>query len=275
MIAQSADAVAFTGAGISTECGIPDFRSPDSAWKRHPPGSLRSIPLEPGGARGNVAAQVRDGRCVCGRTSRAADIARSRGSSQTASMSAIITQNIDGLHEAAGVAPDNIIELHGNGTYAACLECGSRHELPDIRRYFERTQAPPECECGGFIKSATIAFGQAMPQVAMRRAREATLRCDLFIAIGSSLVVYPAAGISGRGQGERRRARHRQPRANAARCIRRPCAARRHRRRAGALRTRQPVELKRVADSSTGLKIGAWRIGGRCYPQGATHACSI
>ncbi len=110
-------------------------------------------------------------------------------------MSAIITQNIDGLHEAAGVEPDRIIELHGNGTYAACLDCGARHELADIRRSFESAPLAPECACGGFIKSATIAFGQSMPQSAMRRAREATLRCDLFIAIGSSLVVYPAAGF--------------------------------------------------------------------------------
>lgn len=194
MIAQSEDAVAFTGAGISTECGIPDFRSPDSAWKRHPP-----VPFD-------QFLSSRDARAETWRRKFAMDDVYAgakpgRGHRALArliadgSMSAIITQNIDGLHEAAGVAPQNIIELHGNGTYAACLDCGARHELADIRRYFERTQSPPECECGGFIKSATIAFGQAMPQAQMRRAREATLRCDLFIAIGSSLVVYPAAGF--------------------------------------------------------------------------------
>jgi NAD-dependent deacetylase len=194
MIAQSGDAVAFTGAGISTECGIPDFRTPDSAWKRYPPIPFDEFLTRP-------EARVETWRRKFAMDDTYAGAAPGRGHRALARlvedgvMSAIITQNIDGLHAASGVAPERIIELHGNGTYAACLDCGSRHELADIRRYFERTQRAPECECGGFVKSATIAFGQAMPQQAMRRAREATLRCDLFIAIGSSLVVYPAAGF--------------------------------------------------------------------------------
>jgi NAD-dependent deacetylase len=110
-------------------------------------------------------------------------------------MNAIITQNIDGLDQASGVPEDRVIELHGNGTYARCLGCARRYELVDVRREFERTGAAPQCECGGYVKSATISFGQAMPELAMRRAEEATLDCDLFIAIGSSLVVYPAAGF--------------------------------------------------------------------------------
>lgn len=194
ILADSPDAVAFTGAGISTECGIPDFRSPDSAWKRHPP-----IPFE-------KFLQDADSRAETWRRKFAMDdhyagAKPGRGHRALARLvddgivSAIVTQNIDGLHEASGVSPEQIVELHGNGTYAACLDCSARHELADIRRYFERAQRSPECECGGFIKSATIAFGQSMPQIAMRRAREATLRCDLFIAIGSSLVVYPAAGF--------------------------------------------------------------------------------
>jgi NAD-dependent deacetylase len=114
---------------------------------------------------------------------------------ETRRMSAIITQNIDGLHQASGVPEDRVIELHGNGTYARCLACARRYELADIRREFEMTGAAPQCECGGYIKSATISFGQAMPEMAMLRAEEETLACDLFIAIGSSLVVYPAAGF--------------------------------------------------------------------------------
>ena len=194
MIADCSDAVAFTGAGISTECGIPDFRSPDSAWKRHPPVPfaefMRSAEARAETWRRKFAMDDSYAGAKPGRGHRALARLASDGV-----LSAIITQNIDGLHEASGVPRDRIIELHGNGTYAACLDCGSRHELADIRQYFARTQRSPECECGGFIKSATIAFGQAMPQTAMRRAREATLRCDLFIAIGSSLVVYPAAGF--------------------------------------------------------------------------------
>jgi NAD-dependent deacetylase len=193
-LAGSSEAVAFTGAGISTECGIPDFRSPGSAWKRHPPVPFDEFLKSPEAraetwrrkfTMDDIYAGAKPGRGHRALARLVAD----------GVMSAIITQNIDGLHEAAGVEPGRIVELHGNGTYAACLDCGSRHELPDIRRYFQRAQIAPECECGGFIKSATISFGQAMPLEAMRRAREATLRCDLFIAIGSSLVVYPAAGF--------------------------------------------------------------------------------
>jgi NAD-dependent deacetylase len=194
MIADAEDVVAFTGAGISTECGIPDFRSKDSAWKRHPPipysefmtseaaraeSWRRKFAMddlyagaEPGRAHRALAALVQQGR-----------------------VSNIITQNIDGLHQASGTDDRHIIELHGNGTYAKCLTCGVRHELGRIRPPFEATGRPPVCLCGGFVKGATIAFGQAMPQDAMRRARNATLGCDLFLAVGSSLVVYPAAGF--------------------------------------------------------------------------------
>lgn len=194
MLAESADAVAFTGAGISTECGIPDFRSPDSAWKRHPP-----VPFEK--FLQDAEARAETWRRKFAMDDHYAGARPGRGHRALARLvadgivSAIVTQNIDGLHEASGVPTEKIVELHGNGTYAACLDCGSRHELADIRQYFERAQRSPECECGGFIKSATIAFGQAMPQAPMRRAREATLRCDLFVAIGTSLVVYPAAGF--------------------------------------------------------------------------------
>ncbi len=194
MLAESTDAVSFTGAGISTECGVPDFRSPDSAWKRHPPVPFQDF-LQ------SAEARVETWRRKFAMDDHYAGAKPGRGHRALArliadgAMSAIITQNIDGLHEAAGVEADRIVELHGNGTYAACLECGSRHELADIRRSFEGTSLAPACDCGGFIKSATIAFGQSMPQAAMRRARAATLRCDLFIAIGSSLVVYPAAGF--------------------------------------------------------------------------------
>jgi NAD-dependent deacetylase len=111
-------------------------------------------------------------------------------------MPAVVTQNIDGLHQSSGVPSDNVVELHGNGTYATCLSCGQRHELAGIRAVFEATGEPPSCgTCGGIVKSATISFGQSMPEPAMRRARELALACDLFLAIGSSLVVYPAAAI--------------------------------------------------------------------------------
>jgi NAD-dependent deacetylase len=108
----------------------------------------------------------------------------------------VITQNVDGLHQASGIAEDQVIELHGNTTYAACLDCGRRFELGPIRAAFERDETLPVCDrCRGIVKTATISFGQPMPPKEMRRAEEATLACDLFMAIGSSLVVYPAAGF--------------------------------------------------------------------------------
>jgi NAD-dependent deacetylase len=108
----------------------------------------------------------------------------------------VITQNIDNMHQNAGIPAEKVIELHGNGTYARCLDCGERHELEFCRQIIERESRTPRCEaCGGLVKSATISFGQAMPQEEMRRATVAARQADLVLAIGSSLVVYPAAGL--------------------------------------------------------------------------------
>jgi len=109
---------------------------------------------------------------------------------------ALVTQNIDNLHQASGIDPADIVELHGNTTYAACLSCNRRYELAWVREQFERAGGhAPDCECGGYIKTATVSFGQAMPAAAMQRAENLSRDCDLFLAIGSSLVVWPAAGL--------------------------------------------------------------------------------
>ena len=107
-----------------------------------------------------------------------------------------MTQNIDNLHQASGIAPHDVIELHGNTTYASCLACDKRYELAWVREKFEAGgEHAPDCACGGYIKTATVSFGQSMPADAMQRAEVLTTRCDLFLAIGSSLVVWPAAGF--------------------------------------------------------------------------------
>lgn len=192
---QAKGAVAFTGAGISTECGVPDFRSKNSPWVRHKPIEfdqfmsdvlMREEAWRRKFALDDIYAMAQPGR---GHYALANLVSSGR-------VDAIITQNIDNLHQLSGVPDDRIIELHGNGTYATCLACGERHELADIRRTFEATGAAPVCDgCGGPVKVATIAFGQPMPEQAMQRAHVATRRCDLFLAIGSSLVVYPAASF--------------------------------------------------------------------------------
>ncbi len=108
---------------------------------------------------------------------------------------AVVTQNIDNLHQASGVPPHAIVELHGNTSYALCLACARRYELADIRPRFEASGDAPDCACGGIIKTATVSFGQPMPADAMQRAQELAGDCDLLLVVGSSLVVWPAAGI--------------------------------------------------------------------------------
>src|SRR6202035_2387493 len=109
---------------------------------------------------------------------------------------AVITQNIDNLHQASGFSPQHVVELHGNTTYASCLDCNTRYELAWVRQRMDTANGcAPDCGCGGYIKTATISFGQAMPDAAMQRAQDLALHCDLFLAIGSSLLVWPAAGF--------------------------------------------------------------------------------
>ena len=111
-------------------------------------------------------------------------------------VSHVVTQNVDNLHQASGIPPEKIIELHGNASYATCLTCGLRHEFEELEPIFVGRGEIPFCRaCGQLVKTATISFGQAMPEEPMARAEEETLACDLFIVLGSSLVVYPAAGF--------------------------------------------------------------------------------
>jgi NAD-dependent deacetylase len=195
LVERSRVIAGFTGAGISTESGVPDFRSPGSPWLKNQPipfeAYIRSAEARREAWRRKFTMDdlYRDARPSRGHLALASLVASGR-------MPAVITQNIDGLQQQAGVPSEKVVELHGNGTYATCLDCGERHELDWVRRHFEAMGEAPDCrECGGVVKSATISFGQAMPDEPMRRAQELTLACDLFLAIGSSLVVYPAAGF--------------------------------------------------------------------------------
>jgi len=187
--------VVFTGAGISTESGIPDFRSPGGFWTKN-----RMIYFDEyvssKDARVEAWTRLFEGRETLKKATPNAGHRAVARLVERGKVSEVITQNIDGLHQAAGVPAEKVIEVHGNATYAKCLSCGLRHEFADIEPKFKATNEPPSCEaCGGIVKSATISFGQAMPEEEMARAEEAALACDLFLAIGSSLVVYPAAGL--------------------------------------------------------------------------------
>lgn len=196
LIAASRRAVAFTGAGISTECGIPDFRSPGGLWTKNRPipfdEFLASREARNEAWRRKFAMEDKFHAARPGRGHRALARLIERGK-----LGAVITQNIDNLHQLSGIPPEKVIELHGNGSYATCLDCAARYELDWVRERFETAGGTaPDCDsCGGAVKSATISFGQAMPEAEMRRAEAETLAADLFIVIGSSLVVWPAAGF--------------------------------------------------------------------------------
>ena len=195
LIDKSRQIVFFTGAGISTESGIPDFRSPTGIWKTNKP-----IDFSDFMASEEARRETWRRKFATDPTIRAAE--PNRGHRAVATLirqggaRSVITQNIDGLHQASGVPEGQVIELHGNTTYAACLDCGKRFEIDALREPFERTGEAPVCDaCLGYIKTATISFGQPMPQAAMRRAEAETLAADLFVVAGSSLVVYPAAAF--------------------------------------------------------------------------------
>lgn len=188
-------AVLFTGAGISTESGIPDFRSPDGIWSKFTPVYYQDFVASEDARR-----EAWRRKLVVDRDMQGA--APNRGHRAVAELirrndvNCVITQNIDGLHQRSGVPDDRVVELHGNSTYATCLDCGSRHELAPILAGFARDESLPVCvECTGIVKTATVSFGQAMPRAAMERAEVETLACDLFLAIGSSLVIQPAASF--------------------------------------------------------------------------------
>jgi len=195
LTADARTIVVFTGAGISTESGIPDFRSPGGVWSRMKPIYFQEFVSSEDKRREawirafKGAAGWTGGRPNAGHTAVAKLIANGKAS-------AVVTQNVDNLHQDSGIPDDQVIELHGNASYAACLECGARHELADLKRSFMSEGVIPACGlCGGLVKTATISFGQPMPPGPMQQAQDETLGCDLFLVLGSSLVVHPAAGF--------------------------------------------------------------------------------
>ncbi|MYZ48099.1 NAD-dependent deacetylase [Rhizobiales bacterium L72] len=195
LLAEAVRIVAFTGAGISTESGIPDFRSPGGIWSRMAPITYQEFV-------GSEAARLEDWRRRFVMNAEFARAEPNAGHRALALLLAegrdlnVVTQNIDGLHQRSGVPPARLVELHGNATYGRCLECGARRELEDVRAEIDATGRAPRCPaCGGLVKAAVISFGEAMPQAAMERAVRLAESADLLIVLGSSLVVHPAAMI--------------------------------------------------------------------------------
>jgi NAD-dependent deacetylase len=195
LIANTRRIVGFTGAGISTESGIPDFRSPGGVWANNRIIEYQEFISSRSGReeawRQKVMAwpEMRDAQPNAGHY--AFVELEKRGQ-----LMAMITQNIDGLHQRAGHDPKNVIELHGTMLHAVCLSCGITIPMDEAVARVEAGELAPECDhCGGYLKTATVSFGQAMPEREMQRAYEAAENCEVFIAVGSSLVVHPAASL--------------------------------------------------------------------------------
>ncbi len=195
LIAGASRIVGFTGAGISTESGVPDFRSPDGVWARNRTVEFQEFVSSEAGRveywRQKAAAwpAMREAQPNAGHYA-FVDLHRQ------GRLPALITQNIERLHQRSGLPADTVLELHGTTTEAVCLTCGDRITSDDACRRIEAGERAPRCRaCGGLLKPATISFGQSMPLDVMTRAQAAAETCDLLLAVGSSLVVEPAASI--------------------------------------------------------------------------------
>ena len=194
LLEQANRILVFTGAGISTGSGIPDFRGPDGVWKRRQPVyyhdfgrseearvkhwdyKLEGWPgfrdAKPNATHHSIVALEKKGKLL-----------------------AVVTQNIDGLHAKAGTSPEKLIELHGTNSLVECQSCGKLSDPEPHFNYFKRTRLPPACECGGYLKPATISFGQNLRAEVLEQAQEVAIKGDLVVALGSTLSVYPAANI--------------------------------------------------------------------------------
>jgi NAD-dependent deacetylase len=194
LISQSERILIFTGAGVSTPSGIPDFRGPQGVWKRRKPVYFQDFQtsvearveyweqkLEAYDAFCNAEPNAVHEACVT--------------LEQQGKVVAIVTQNVDGLHTKAGTSRGCLVEIHGTNTEIECLSCGNRYEPALYFKAFADTRVPPKCGCGGFVKTATISFGQNLSEQDMGRSAAAAGEADLVVALGSTLSVYPAASI--------------------------------------------------------------------------------
>lgn len=193
IVASAKQVVVFTGAGVSTESGIPDFRSPGGIWSKYQPimfqdfmasEEMRRESWRRGKETYHLFADVEPNAAH-----RAIVELELMGK-----LDSLITQNIDNLHQKAGTSPDLVIELHGTAMYVLCMECGKRWPRGEIQEWLEQGVEIPKCdECGGIMKSATISFGQPMPEAETMEAQRRAQQSEVFIVVGSSLVVFPAA----------------------------------------------------------------------------------
>lgn len=195
LLARSSRVLVFTGAGISTGSGIPDFRGPTGVWQKRTPVYYQEFIADEAARREYWEFKLEGYHTFRDARPNAAHLAlvelEKRGK-----LECLVTQNIDGLHQAAGTSRDKLIELHGTNAEVECIGCGRREGPERCMREFERTREPPTCsDCGAPMKPAVVMFGQALDPALLGAARRAALRADLVLALGSSLVVTPAADV--------------------------------------------------------------------------------
>jgi NAD-dependent deacetylase len=194
LIAAARKLVVFTGAGISTESGIPDFRSPGGIWSRFDPEDFtyQKFVSDPE-ARRKQWRMLGEGHLTTNAQPNLAHYAIAE-LDRLGKLDCVITQNVDCLHHKAGVPAKKVFELHGNVQWAVCLSCGRRYPFEHIKARWEGGEEIPDCEeCGGMLKPDAVLFGEALPQEVLQEASQRSSDCDLFIVVGSTLIVYPAA----------------------------------------------------------------------------------
>lgn len=195
LLNESKSTAVFTGAGISTDSGIPDFRSDTGLWTRMKPIQFQDF-IASEAVRQEAWQRKFDNQAIIDNAKPNQGHLCVAKLARQGKVIAVITQNVDGLHQQSGIPDSQVIELHGNSTYAACLACGKRYELDDLQAQFEKQGCVLPCAiCRGLVKTATISFGQSMPVLAVKRAEEAIQACDFCLVLGSSLVVHPAASL--------------------------------------------------------------------------------
>lgn len=195
LIASAHRIMLVTGAGISTRSGIPDYRGPNGVWRTQRPVEFGDFVRSEDKRIEYWDQKLSSSRVLA--TARPTDVHLAAVRLEdVGKLEAIVTQNIDGLHGDAGSSSSRIVEVHGTSREASCLSCGTRGPIEPYLEEFASTRRPPTCtECGGYMKPATISFGQALDPLTVARAAQAADRCDLVIALGSTLSVYPAASI--------------------------------------------------------------------------------
>jgi NAD-dependent deacetylase len=195
MVASASNVVIFTGAGVSTESGIPDFRSPGGIWSQYQPIMFQDFMSSEDMRRESWRRGKETYRVFADAEPNAAHHAIVE-LERMGKLDCLITQNIDNLHQRAGSSTDMVIELHGTAMFIVCMECSKRWPRAEIQEWLEDGVEIPYCdECGGIMKSATISFGQSMPEKETTEAQHRSRRSDVYIVAGSSLVVYPAADM--------------------------------------------------------------------------------